>query len=572
MRSNLLVTLLISAVAIGCESNPLAVADQDTGDSSGLDEVQFVNGVAGFPAERDLAILFPLEADPYIRASTRTDNGSALLSSSWVSTVGAGFDGTFAEGAIGGESIYEDWRLVSARVVPCAPVARSPALAPASVCWPMVRLVWQPVAPGVNLWGVEFEAFADDRAIHALYPVQPRDRSGSRTSTGARAAVTDHLDRGGRVSELSSATLAAFDASRDDTTYALLNDLAALRDNGISTTSFQGIDMRPELMGSDAQADAFVDRFVSFLGRYASPGDLREMTAFSLPEGRNPAGDDAWIFIQFLSDGTTLRRNTLEVYSRTDGDLLLDYGRDQTAGQATESAEVTDALENGPDELHDTVVESSADIDDVADLVTDPTKVFVPNTTCATCHRMNGLRFDFHSLSHLEDRDHTVSPRVEADVAHELDWVARWTLNGAPATVESASSSSSSDSSSDTRNDDPGTTEDTTSPARAWEPNESVTTAPLVALPFDADLEVTRNDVDYFRFDWSGGTVDARIAFSHARGDLDLAVLDMRGEVLDESTSTSDTERVSLNLPRGSYVVQVAGYQSAMGAYRLTID
>ena len=124
------------------------------------------------------------------------------------------------------------------------------------------------------------------------------------------------------------------------------------------------------------------------------------------------------------------------------------------------------------------MVESSSDIDDVADLVTDPTKVFVPNTTCATCHRMNGLRFDFHSLSHLEDRDHTVSPRVEADVAHELDWVARWTLNGAPATVETSSSSASSDTSSDTRTDDPGTTEDTASPARAWEPNESVTTAP----------------------------------------------------------------------------------------------
>ena len=104
MRSNLLVTLMISAVAIGCESNPLAVADQETGDASDLDEVQFVNGDAGFPVELDLAILIPLEADPYIRASTRADNGSALLSSSWVSTVGAGFNGTFAEGAIGGEA------------------------------------------------------------------------------------------------------------------------------------------------------------------------------------------------------------------------------------------------------------------------------------------------------------------------------------------------------------------------------------------------------------------------------------------------------------------------------------
>ena len=139
MRTNLSLALLASVASTACQSMPLIVEDEASDQQSGLDEVQFVSNVAGFPAERDLAVLFPLEADPYIRASTRTPSGSTLLSSGMVNQVANAFDGTFAEGAIGGESIYEDWRLVSARIVPCAPVARSPALAPASVCWPPER-------------------------------------------------------------------------------------------------------------------------------------------------------------------------------------------------------------------------------------------------------------------------------------------------------------------------------------------------------------------------------------------------------------------------------------------------
>ena len=41
------------------------------------------------------------------------------------------------------------------------------------------------------------------------------------------------------------------------------------------------------------------------------------MTAFSLPEGRNPAGDDAWIFVQLKSDGAALWQEELEVFSRS---------------------------------------------------------------------------------------------------------------------------------------------------------------------------------------------------------------------------------------------------------------
>ena len=44
----------------------------------------------------------------------------------------------------------------------------------------------------------------------------------------------------------------------------------------------------------------------------------------------------------------------------------------------------------------------------------------------ATCHSFNREIFNLHSLSYLEDDEITVSPRVVADVEHELEWIERW--------------------------------------------------------------------------------------------------------------------------------------------------
>lgn len=123
VRCALLTTL--AGTTMACAPLPLELADRNTGATDHVGEVQLISGGEGFPAERDLAVLLPLETEPYVRASTRTTAGDPLLSERWVGQVASAFDGTFAEGAIGGESIYEDWRLVSAQVVACAPVARS---------------------------------------------------------------------------------------------------------------------------------------------------------------------------------------------------------------------------------------------------------------------------------------------------------------------------------------------------------------------------------------------------------------------------------------------------------------
>ena len=67
------------------------------------------------------------------------------------------------------------------------------------------------------------------------------------------------------------------------------------------------------------------------------------------------------------------------------------------------------------------VIIDPEDVDALGDAMAD--QFFVPNTSCASCHRLNNLRFDFHSLSHLEDGNMTISPRVVGDVDRELWWV-----------------------------------------------------------------------------------------------------------------------------------------------------
>ena len=122
-----------------------------------------------FPAERDLAILLPLDPAPLFPADTRLYGEQELLPGEWLKAVSRAYQDTDVADAMESESLPEDWRLVSIRVSPCAPIGRSPAQAPASLCWPIVRLVWQPVVNHMQLAGVNLPAYADDRAIHTLY-------------------------------------------------------------------------------------------------------------------------------------------------------------------------------------------------------------------------------------------------------------------------------------------------------------------------------------------------------------------------------------------------------------------
>ncbi|MEC7946442.1 MAG: hypothetical protein VX265_02675 [Myxococcota bacterium] len=563
MRSKVPSALPILAFAFACSSGAGPAEDDDAGEVA----LRALSDWPDFPAERDFAVLLPLQEVPVVPAGTRLPGGDAALPKAWLEAVADAYEPTIVEDGFGEENGYRDWRLVSVRVSPCSPVARSPALAPASVCWPVVRLVWQPVVDFMRRGGVQIDAWADDRAIHAIYPVQPRDSTGRRVDSTALQRVRSSLDAGQPYSALSASAQAAFEYSRDRTTAWLLGALLDLRDPSLPVGSWDGIDDRPELTGTEGQQAAFAARLSGFLSQTATARDLRELTAFSLPAGRHPSVDDAWVFVQFISDGNGLERKSLEVFSRSSGELLLDYGPDQDAGQTRESPAVEAALDADPDgELHDTVVRSSSSVNDIADLIADPAQVFVPNTTCATCHRLNGLRFDFHSLSHFEDNAHTVSPRVEADVAWERAWTDAW-LSGSSSTGGRDSSGAAHEG---------GTGDGTSTGGDAdsrGEPNDTIEAATPVRLPLDARFEVTAGDQDLYALDLpSEQLVTVSIAFSHEAGDLDLALVDSDGNTLAESTSTEDEETLSRVLPAGRTLIWVYGFDDATGIYRLRID
>ena len=159
------------------------------------------------------------------------------------------------------------------------------------------------------------------------------------------------------------------------------------------------------------------------MGLFALPDDLVELTAFSLPEGRSPAHSDIWVFLQFEGKEGELYQKDLTVLSPNDGRELINMGLDQTVSMAVEDDAVQQAINAGNTELEELVIIDPEDVDTLGDAMADPDQFFVPNTSCASCHRLNDIRFDFHSLSHLEDGNVTISPRVVGDVERELWWV-----------------------------------------------------------------------------------------------------------------------------------------------------
>ena len=83
---------------------------------------------------------------------------------------------------------------------------------------------------------------------------------------------------------------------------------------------------------------------------------------------------------------------------------------------------IMEAMENPriADELSQQVFTKQSDIEAFGDIIADPTQTFVNNTTCATCHRLTAITFDFHTFSYFEEREATISPRVVEDVSNDL--------------------------------------------------------------------------------------------------------------------------------------------------------
>ena len=110
--------------------------------------------------------------------------------------------------------------------------------------------------------------------------------------------------------------------------------------------------------------------------------------------------------------------------------------------------------------------------------------------------------------------------------------------------------------------------------ADPYEPNDSLATATLVALPFrDFDLWVDDADSDYFEFTVSE-TADVRVhlSFLDADGDVDLRLLDASGNVIRTSASTSDEEEILATVPAGTYFVEVHVFGFGANDYDIVIE
>jgi hypothetical protein len=103
-----------------------------------------------------------------------------------------------------------------------------------------------------------------------------------------------------------------------------------------------------------------------------------------------------------------------------------------------------------------------------------------------------------------------------------------------------------------------------------YEPNDTRGGATPAVRPFASmGARVEAGDLDHFVVA-DGATLDVTLRFSHAAGDLDLAVVDGAGRRLATSTSVADVERIQ-GIFAGPVVVVVYGYNGASGSYDLTV-
>ncbi len=360
-------------------------------------------------AARDIAIILPAAGTVRIPAV------APYFASKWLDRVEEAFAATAVGNAVAEESARPDWRLVAVRFAPCQPLL--PFLTPQNLilCVPELRLVWQPIEPRHN-----GQYFADDRAIHALYDLDPA------LFLPADAAAEFARLRAG-AARLGPADAAAYGRLHRRLVAAFVQELVALRGD-TDGRLYDGIDERPEFL-SRPVATAFVANLQTLLRRHALPGLLHEMTAFSLPAGREPSTTDEWVFVAFApsAGGRDVVGKRITLQSKADGSALFDYGMSARGTMRRDDDSLYDALAGMPGSRAAVVTSSVLMLANEPEAkkrdIADGRRTHIAHTSCASCHKLNDLLFDFHNLSYLMDHPLTVSPRVTADVAHELEWL-----------------------------------------------------------------------------------------------------------------------------------------------------
>ncbi|MBC7532350.1 MAG: hypothetical protein H7318_12285 [Oligoflexus sp.] len=375
------------------------------------------------PAERDLALAFPLESLNLVPMSLDMGlSGGKLFPKSWFQELNRSFQSTAAGSVLETESPYEDWRIVSARVEPCNPLGQNPQQNISELCWPELRLVWQPILRNIRLHELLMKASGEDRAIHTIYPINPAvvlNSDESARVAQALTAIASGTAAVARFTSLPAAQMKDFVSLRNRVSAAVLKDVLALRK--LPQGAYAKIGLRPEMQDSSPVEISFLKSFQGLLQKYAATDALRLLTAFSLPEGREPAALDEWVFLSFKASGGQIKPEPISIIAH-DSNKILQTTSHVNHGSMTRDEESLYESEN-LELLKESVLLFINDRSRLLPLISDRSKRLVPNTSCISCHKLNDIRFDLHNFSYLEDRELTVSPRVVKDVQLDLDWI-----------------------------------------------------------------------------------------------------------------------------------------------------
>ena len=386
-------------------------------------------------AEKDLAIAFPLESPDLISVLDSVSAQSTLFPAAWYSKILEGFRPSPVGDALTIENTFADWKLVSARLVPCSPLGVTTTQQNDLWCWPEVRLVWQPVLRNFVQMGRTLKSYADDRAVHALYDVAPE--TGGLSAAEAQSAgnlivkIRQALNRGASQNAvLTPQELQEFTTLRKRVVQSFLANVLALRSGAFAAPEFGDLGLRPETSEKE-ESKAFKKRFFAFLSAYTAPSKIRALTAFSLPEGRQAPLLDEWIFLSFQATNGILVPEDILLRSNVDGRTLFNFGKTPRASQQRDDDKIYDFLQDNTDdklktEINNSVLLLTKDKKRLGPNIANGRVLLVPNTSCGSCHKLNHDAFDFHNLSYLESRSMTPSPRVKLDVEIDLQWLAKF--------------------------------------------------------------------------------------------------------------------------------------------------
>ena len=381
-------------------------------------------------AERDIAIALPMESSYLVPASLSLgQSGVRLFPKQWFDQVNSAFKGSSAGDVLESESPFEDWQVVSARITPCNPLGQNPKQNITELCWPELRLVWQPILRKVTLHSLFMEAAGEDRAIHAIYPVEPTlvlNAEETLRVNNALVAINAGTKTNAKFSSLPSAQMNDFVTLRNRVTAALLKDTVALRQ--MAPSEYVGIGLRPEMLDGKVTSLSFRTAFQGLLQKYALPGALRVLTAFSLPEGREPAHLDEWIFLSFKGEAGLITPAPISVVSHTSNEVLHTTTHVNRGSMRRDDDSFYESADL--DILGESVLLFEMQREQLLPVLADRNQRLVPNTSCISCHKLNPIRFDLHNFSYLEDRPLTVSPRVVEDVRLDLQWIKSHDLSG----------------------------------------------------------------------------------------------------------------------------------------------